>query len=63
MTSDERFDRIEHHTARLAEQFRKDWEENRLLWLDTQRAADQELRGRVDGLVSAIGELIRARNS
>lgn len=94
MTIEERFERIERYTASMAEQSRKDREENRQLWRDTQRqlneltlkvadtqdairqlaeemregfresrAADQELRGRVDGFVSAIGELIRARNS
>ena len=98
MTADERFERIEHVTAGLAEQARKDRDENRQLWRDTQRqinelavrmgeltmrvndlgmkiadtndsiarlaeesrAADRQLRERVDSLVSAIGEPIRA---
>src|SRR5579871_6714211 len=98
MTIEERFERIEHVTAGLAEQARKDREENRQLWRDTQRqlnelavrmgeltirvndlgvkiadtndaitrvaeeshAADQQLRERVDSLVSAIGEFIRS---
>ena len=85
-------------TAGLAEQARKDRDENRQLWRDTQRqinelavrmgeltmrvndlgmkiadtndsiarlaeesrAADRQLRERVDSLVSAIGEPIRA---
>lgn len=97
MTTEERFERIEHVTAGLAEQARKDREENRQLWRDTQRqinelalrmgeltmrvndlgmkiadtndaitrlgeesrAADQQLRERIDSMVSAIGELIR----
>jgi len=97
MTTEERFERIEHVTAGLAEQAQKDREENRQLWRDTQRqinelalrmgeltmrvndlgmkiaetndtitrlaedsrAADQQLRERIDTLVSAIGELIR----
>jgi flagellar hook-associated protein FlgK len=91
MTTEERFERIEHVTAGLAEQARKEREENRQLWRDTQRqlnelsarvndltlkiadtndaitrlaeesrAADQQLRERIDSMVSAIGELIRA---
>ena len=102
MTIDERFERIEHVTAGLAEQQRKEWEEARALWRDTQRqlneltqkdaearermdrmeaqtrqrmdrmearmdrereesrAESQRLDRRVDALVSAIGEWIRA---
>ena len=94
MTTEERFERIEHVTAGLAEQARKDREENRQLWRDTQRHinelavrmgeltmrvndlsmkvadtndaitrlaqesrdADQQLRERIDSLVSAIGK-------
>jgi septal ring factor EnvC (AmiA/AmiB activator) len=37
MTSEERIDRIEHVTAALAEERRKDREEYRQLWRDTQR--------------------------
>jgi hypothetical protein len=37
MTIDERFERIEHVTAALAEERRKDREEYRQLWRDTQR--------------------------
>jgi methyl-accepting chemotaxis protein len=36
MTIEERFERIEHVTAGLAEERRKDREENRQLWRDTQ---------------------------
>ncbi len=99
MTTEERFERIEHVTAGLAEQARKDREENRQLWRDTQRQlaelavrmndltvkvaetndaitllaeesraaaaqsrdADKKLGERIDAMVSAIGELIRAR--
>ncbi len=37
MTIDERFERIEHVTAGLAEERRKDREEYRQLWRDTQK--------------------------
>ena len=37
MTADERFERIEHVTAGLAEQARQDREESRQLWRETQR--------------------------
>jgi hypothetical protein len=36
MTTEERFERIEHVTAGLAEERRKDREEFRALWRDTQ---------------------------
>jgi hypothetical protein len=36
MTTDERFERIEHVTAALVEERRKDREEYRALWRDTQ---------------------------
>ncbi len=41
MTIDERFERIEHVTAGLAEQFRLEREENRQLWRETQRQIEQ----------------------
>jgi chromosome segregation ATPase len=41
MTIDERFERIEHVTAGLAEERRKDREENRQLWRNTQRQIDE----------------------
>ena len=37
MTIDERFERLEHYSAGLGEQARKDREENRQLWRETQR--------------------------
>src|ERR1035437_9975550 len=37
MTTEERFERIEHITASLAEERGKDREEYRQLWRDTQR--------------------------
>jgi hypothetical protein len=40
MTSDERFERIEHVTATPVEERRKDREEYRQLWRDTQRQID-----------------------
>ena len=89
MTIEERFERIEHLTAGLAEERRKDHEENRQLWRDSQRqinelairmndltlkvadtndaiirlaeesrAADRQLEGRIEALVSAIGKLL-----
>ncbi len=41
MTIDERFERIGHVTAGLAEQFRLEREENRQLWRGTQRQIEQ----------------------
>jgi len=40
MTVDERFERIEHVPAALAEERRKDREEYRQLWRDNQRQID-----------------------
>ena len=98
MTTEERLSRIEHITAGIAEEHRKEREEDRALWRDTQRQinelstrvvqmgdelreadrrlgqrieqiaesmrasdqrardAEQELRDRIAGLVSAIGQ-------
>jgi hypothetical protein len=60
MTTEERFERIEHVTAGLAEERRKDREEFRALWRDTQRQLN-ELTIRVaevnDRLSARIGEL------
>src|SRR5438094_941300 len=36
MTIDERFERLEHYTAGLGEQFRREREESRQLWRETQ---------------------------
>jgi len=44
MTSEERLDRIEHLTAGLAEQVRKDREESRQLWRSTQEQLDLLVR-------------------
>ena len=41
MTTDERFERIEHTTATLAEERRKDREEYKSLWRDTQRQLNE----------------------
>ena len=41
MTIEERFERIEHVTAGLAEERRKDREEFRQLWRDTQRQINE----------------------
>jgi hypothetical protein len=56
MTAEERFERIEHVTAGLAEQFRKDREENRQLWRDTQRHIN-ELTLKVANMNDAITRL------
>ena len=96
MTSEDRLDRIEHITVGLVEERRKDREEYRQLWRDTQRQindltlkiadtndavarltanldrlteetrasdkrardAEQELRDRIQALVSGIGTLL-----
>jgi hypothetical protein len=62
MTSDERLERIEHLTAGLAEERRKDREEYKTLWRDTQlseesvditiklREADSRLEARIHQL-------------
>ncbi len=94
MTTEERFERIEHVTAGLAEERRKDREEFRALWRDTQRQLneltlklathadesraaddrlrerieqadqsardrDQELRDRIQAMISAMGGYLR----
>ncbi len=41
MTVEERLNRIEHITAGLAEERRKDREEDRQLWRDTQRQLNE----------------------
>ncbi len=56
MTADERLGRIEHITAAIAEERRKDREEYKTLWRDTQRQINElasgmvELRQNVDSL-------------
>jgi hypothetical protein len=41
MTTEERFERIEHLTAGIAEERRKDREEYKTLWRDTQRQLNE----------------------
>jgi hypothetical protein len=41
MTTEERFDRIEHITAAIAEERHKDREEYKTLWRDTQRQLNE----------------------
>lgn len=41
MTTEERFERIEHFTATLAEERRKDREEYKAVWRDTQRQLNE----------------------
>ncbi len=41
MTPEERFERIEHLTAGIAEERRKDREEYKALWRDTQRQLNE----------------------
>ena len=56
MTIEERFDRIEHLTAGIAEERRKDREEYKTLWRDGQRQINElgaglnSLRNKVDDL-------------
>jgi flagellar hook-associated protein FlgK len=55
MTIEERLDRIEHITAGLAEERRRDREEYRQLWRETQRQIN-ELAGRVNELTVKLAE-------
>jgi hypothetical protein len=57
MTTEERFERIEHVTAGLVEERRKDREESRQLWRDTQRQLDQ-LADRVNGIAIQMDRFI-----
>jgi hypothetical protein len=41
MTTEERFERLEHYTVGLAEERRKDREEYKALWRDTQRQLNE----------------------
>jgi len=56
MTTEERFERIEHVTAGLAEERRKDREEFRALWRDTQRQLN-ELTIRVAAVTDSVDSL------
>lgn len=55
MTTEERLDRIEHLTAGIAEERRKDRDEYKTLWRDTQRQIN-ELAGNVNRLSLAIAD-------
>ena len=55
MTIEERLSRIEHITAGLDEQRRKDREEYKMLWRDTQRQLN-ELAVRVNDLSGKIAD-------
>lgn len=48
MTIEERFERIEHLTAGLAEERRKDLEEYKALWRDTQRQVEEVARATLE---------------
>ena len=62
MTTEERFERIEHVTATLVEERRKDREEYRQLWRDTQRqinetnAAIANTQRQIDALTFKIAD-------
>ncbi|MGA2737720.1 MAG: hypothetical protein ABSG65_09740 [Bryobacteraceae bacterium] len=66
MTTDERFERIEHVTAGLAEERRKDREEFRGLWRDTQRQLNEltiqvvEMDDRLGKRIEVLAEESRA---
>lgn len=55
MTIEERFERIEHLTAGLAEERRKDREEYRMVWRGTQRQLN-EASARLNDLTIKIAE-------
>jgi septal ring factor EnvC (AmiA/AmiB activator) len=55
MTTEERFERIEHVTAALAEERRNDREEYRQLWRDTQRQFN-EVSVKVSELTQKIAD-------
>jgi hypothetical protein len=78
MTTEERLDRIEHIAAGIAEERRKDREEYKALWRDTQRQlnevsvrlvqlseADEEARAadkRLEARIAQLAEEGRATN-
>jgi hypothetical protein len=62
MTSEERFERIEHVRAALVEERRKDREEYRQLWRDTQRQID-ELSHKIGDTNTAITRLAEETES
>jgi hypothetical protein len=55
MTTEERFERIEHVTVAIAEERRKDRDEYKALWRDTQRQLN-ELTGNVNRNSLAIAD-------
>jgi methyl-accepting chemotaxis protein len=60
MTADQRLDRIEHLTAGIAEERRKDREEYKTLWRDTQHqinALATETKLRFDQVAERIDEV------
>ena len=68
MTTEERFERIEHVTFGLAEERRKDREEFRALWRDTQRQLNEltvqvvEVDDRLGKRIEALAEEAAARD-
>jgi hypothetical protein len=69
MTSEERLDRIEHITAGIAEERRKDREEYKALWRDTQRQLNEvsvrlvqlsETDSRLEARIEQLAEESRA---
>jgi hypothetical protein len=69
MTTEERFERIEHLTAGIAEERRKDREESRALWRDTQRQLNEvsvrlvqlsEADSRLEARIEQLAEESRA---
>jgi hypothetical protein len=63
MTYEERFERIEHVTAGLVEERRKDREEFRQVWRDTQRHIDEVAMnlGRLTVQVAEVDDRLGAR--
>jgi len=57
VTIDERLNRIEHFTAGLDEQARKEREEARLLWRDTQRQLGDVTR-KLDDLTLKLSDFV-----
>ena len=69
MTTEERFERIEHLTAGIAEERRKDRDEYKALWRDTQRQLNEvstrlvqlsETDSRLEARIEQLAEESRA---